>query len=507
MANQLTMANIHRIQALSKAGWSARKIARELGCDRGTVRKYVAQLREQTDPDDTQTSKSKPAKVIAGPSCCEPYRKTIEALLEKGLSAERIYQELITDHQFEHSYPSVSRFVRKLKATEPKRVWRMECEAGEEAQVDFGVAKILRTETGKLRYANILRVTLSHSRKAYTEAVPHQDTECFLRAIENAFRHFGGTPKTVRIDNLKAGVKKADWYDPEINPKLGEFANHYGTTIIPTRPYTPQHKGKVESDVKYVKNNALKGKEFSSLAELNTYLKSWERDIADKRIHGTTRKQVATYFQESESSHLLELPGSLFPNYQEGRRSVHRDSYVEVAKAYYDVPPEYIGRKVWVRWDAKTVHIYNHQMDKLVSHTRQPDGTFSKCLGARGIRVSEPNSNVRYWITRAETYGEHIGKWANAVAVNRKEPAIRVLQGLLGLSKAEKHLTRHVDQACKIALANGELSLRNVKSYLIQIESDPSNIVIQNEFAFIETHPIIRPLSEYAEILEKEVKS
>ena len=88
---------------------------------------------------------------------------------------------------------------------------------------------------------------LSYSRKAYSEAVWRQSTESFITCLENAFRHFGGVPKRLVIDNLKAAVARADWYDPEIHPKLQSFAQHYGTVILPTKPYTPRHKGKVES--------------------------------------------------------------------------------------------------------------------------------------------------------------------------------------------------------------------------------------------------------------------
>jgi transposase len=83
-------------------------------------------------------------------------------------------------------------------------------------------------------------------------------------------------------------VIKADWYEPEINPKLRSFAEHYGTVIMPARPYRATDKGKVESGVKYVKNNALKGKDFKSLAQVNEHLQWWTANIADKRIHGTT---------------------------------------------------------------------------------------------------------------------------------------------------------------------------------------------------------------------------
>jgi transposase len=511
MANQLTMADINHIKSLAAAGWSRRRIARETGSDRGTIKKY---LDPEPNPDLVPDPggggpgpDSKPAKMIAGksvprPGICEPFRDTIESLLEKGLTAERIYRELCEDHGYSHSYPSVARFVRKLKATQPKRVWRMECEPGEEAQVDFGVARTLRTPEGKLRYGNVLRVTLSFSRKAYTETVPFQNTECFIRALENAFRHFGGTPATLRIDNLKAAVRKADWYDPELNPKIIAFASHYGTAVIPTRPYTPQHKGKVESDVAYVKGSALKGREFNSIEEQNIYLKDWEANVADRRIHGTTRKQVDIHFETNERAALRPLPPDLFPAYQEQRRTVHRDSYVEVKNAYYDVPPEYIGRRVWVRWDSKMVHILDEKMTQITAHIRQESGKFSNCLGARGQRKDKPGSTSYYWINRASILGASVEKWAVAMSRNRPDHAIRVLQGLLALG--DKHQCVHIDKACELALASGEYILGSVKRNLVQLESHPGTVLKQDEFPFLEEHPIIRPLSQYEDLLESE---
>src|SRR5690606_40499771 len=122
---------------------------------------------------------------------------------------------------------------------------------GEEAQVDFGTAAPVIDQAGKKRRPWMFRIVLSHSRKGYSEAVWHQSTDNFMAALENAFNHFGGVPKRLVIDNLKAAVKQADWYDPEIHPKLQSFAAHYGTAFVPTKPYTPEHKGKVESGVKY----------------------------------------------------------------------------------------------------------------------------------------------------------------------------------------------------------------------------------------------------------------
>ena len=90
----------------------------------------------------------------------------------------------------------------------------METEPGEEAQVDFGSGALVRMADGKIRRPWIFRIVLSYSRKAYSEAVWQQSTESFIQCLENAFRHFGGVPKRLVIDNLKAAVARADWYDP-----------------------------------------------------------------------------------------------------------------------------------------------------------------------------------------------------------------------------------------------------------------------------------------------------
>jgi transposase len=97
---------------------------------------------------------------------------------------------------------------------------------------------------GKRKRPHLFRVVLSHSRKGYTEVVWRQTTENFIRCLENSFRHFGGVPGTLVIDNLRAAVTRADWYDPDINPKVAEFCRHYGTVIMPTRPAMPRHKEK-----------------------------------------------------------------------------------------------------------------------------------------------------------------------------------------------------------------------------------------------------------------------
>jgi transposase len=159
---------------------------------------------------------------------CERFRDVILEMLERDLSAQRIYQDLVAEHGFKASYDSVKRFVRKLSNRRPLPMRRLECLPGEEAQVDFGTGAPVIDANGKRRKTHVFRIVLSHSRKAYSEVTYRQTTEDFITCVENAFRHFGGCPKTLVIDNLRAAVKHPDWFEPELVPKLKAFCAHYG---------------------------------------------------------------------------------------------------------------------------------------------------------------------------------------------------------------------------------------------------------------------------------------
>jgi transposase len=154
--------------------------------------------------------------------------------------------------------------------------------ADEVAQVDFGAGAPVVTAdasaAGLTSFASCCRIRAKRTAKP---PLPRQPT--ISTALENAFAHFGGVPKTLVIDNLKAAVAHPDWFDPELSPKVQSFCQHYGTVILPTKAYTPRHKGKVEAGVKYVKNNALKGRVFDSLEAENRFLANWETNVADKR--------------------------------------------------------------------------------------------------------------------------------------------------------------------------------------------------------------------------------
>jgi transposase len=492
MARKLTMAKQSTIQTLHESGHSNREIAELIGVHRETVAKYVASAEQSADSIPAKPD-HRVSDATNGPkNLCESFREIILAKLEQGLQGTRIHQDLRDDHGFTASYSSVRRFLQGLRKSEVIPVRRIETGPGEEVQVDFGTAAWVVDANGKRRRPWLFRVVLSHSRKGYSEVVWRQTTENFIACLENTIHYFGGAPKRLVIDNLKAAVAKADWYDPELHPKLQSFAQHYGTVILPTKPYKPEHKGKVESGVKYAKNNALKGRTFESLTSQNEFLLNWEQTTADNRIHGTTKKQVGKLFEDNERHALLPLPTDRFPCFKEARRSVNRDGHLEVDKAYYSAPPEYVGRRLWVRWDSHLVRIFNDRWESITVHAKAEPGRFRTAPEhIPKEKFSSVERGAKSMLERIALIGTHTSQWAQAMTQARGVEAVRVLVGLKAL--ARKHSTEDLELACEKALAHGAYRLRTIRE-LIKRNSDKQ----QQQFDFIEHHPVIRPLSDYS---------
>ena len=226
MSNVLKVNHQEAIRSLHEKRWSNRRIARELGINRRTVSRYTSKCATISTAGSEAATEAKCAISTAGisadaePKCaisttgnwagrksqCEPMAERIAVKVEHGLSAQRIYQDLVEEAGFAGSYESVKRYVGRMKATQPGRVWRMECQPGEEMQVDFGLGAPIEGDNGKWRRSWVFRVVLSYSRKGYSEAVRTQDTETFLRCMENAVRHFGGAPLLANIDYVPRNI-------------------------------------------------------------------------------------------------------------------------------------------------------------------------------------------------------------------------------------------------------------------------------------------------------------
>jgi transposase len=556
MANELKMAIVDSILQLRTLRWSARRIARHLGIDRGTVGKHLKRAGSSPKPaispagsegskpathppapggsspendhadSSAEAAVSKPAISPAGsegeygrPSApllppdaqpaaagaappakrgrtseCEPFESHILEKLQQELSAQRIYQDLTVERGFTGSYDSVKRFVRQLGRSRPLPMRRMECGAGEEAQVDFGSGAPVIGADGKRRRTHVFRIILSHSRKGYSEATFRQTTEDFIGCLENAFAHFGGLPQILVIDNLRAAVKHPDWFDPVLVPKLRSFCQHYGIVILPTKPYMPRHKGKVEAGVKYVQNNALKARKFASLQEQNEHLARWEESVADTRIHGTTRQHVGKVFREVERPALRPLPPERFAMFQEAPRKVNRDGHIEVAKSYYSAPPEYLGRHVWARWDARLVRIFNQRFEQIDVHVRVEPGRFSThAYHLVPEKINGIERGVGYLLGKVGDVGPRTHQWAEAMLHARGIEGTRVLQGVLSL--ARRHPGEALENACETALSYGAFQLRTLRKLIAHRAEQ------QIPLPFLDEHPIIRPLADYAGVV------
>jgi transposase len=426
--------------------------------------------------------------VRANVSLCAAWKEEIQLGMEQGLTAKRIHEDLVREHQFAGTYQSVKRYVRRLCAEAPVPYRRMEFAPGEQMQVDFGTGRWIVEPDGRRRRCHVFRAVLCCSRAGYSEATLDQKTETFLRCVENAYRHFGGVPATTAPDNLKAAVLHPDWYDPELNPKMACFARHYGTVVLPTKPKVARHKGRVERGIDYVQI-ALQGRVFESLAALNAFLADWEKNVADKRIHGTTRLHVGQHFLEVEKPALKPLPLDLFPSFTEGKRSVHLDGHVEYEKAYYSVPPEYTRQEVWVRGESKLVQIYTQKMELIVTHARvEPGRTSTADAHIHPLKRRLADQGVGYLVNRCQQIGPSAGAWVVAVQHHRPIESIRVMQGLLAL--ARKLPPSEVDRAAGKALQRAGWTLGDLRRAL----AEPANVV---QVDFLQEHPLIRDMAAY----------
>jgi transposase len=421
-------------------------------------------------------------------SAAAGYHDVIVAKLEQGLTVQRVWQDLVEEYGYAHSYESVKRYARQLRK-QRRVVGVMHSAPGEEAQVDFFQgAPTLHPTSGQWRRPWVFRMTLCHSRHGYEEAAWDQQLETFLRLHEHAFRALGGVVQVVRHDNLKAAVVRACLFDPTVHPIYAAFAAHWGFTPLPTRPRHPQENGKQERSGGYVKDNALKGHRFSSLAEQNAHLQKWNRTIARLRIHGTTRQQVWSHYLATDRPALGPLAPEPFTLFQCGTRTVHPDGHVEVAGAFYPVPAHLLGARVHVRWDARLVRVY-HQDQMMASHVRTAPGAFARPPGQDGTGLtSSQQAFLHTLLGRCERVGPALHAWAVEAISERGVRALRLIQGVLQLTR--RHPREAVLHAARLARAHRRFRYKDLQRLTDQ-GAPPL------ELELLSDHPAIRSMDAY----------
>jgi hypothetical protein len=303
---------------------------------------------------------------------------------------------------------------------------------------------------------------LSYSRLDFYKKVYDQKVETFILCHIEAFHYFGGIPKNIKIDNLKAAILEANFYEPVYQKLYKEFADYYGFHSLPCRIYQPNDKGKVESGIKYVKNNFFAGRKFKNEDELDKKLYQWMEN-ANQRIHGTTQKIPREEFNSKEKSALLKLPLQEFCLSQVGTRKVYHDCHVFINHNYYSVPYQYVGKEVQIEVGNHVVKIYfNHEI--IATHAEiKGKGEFSttsshypkyKCM-------SDTEFQEKYQIKMAQI-GHYAEQLFFSVLKTRKSGWTRPVQGILSLAK--KYSADVVNRSCQRALAFGASEYQIIKN-------------------------------------------
>lgn len=350
---------------LAKLGWGAKRIARELGCERNTVKRYLRLGGWQPYGSPKRASK------LDG---LEDW--LAENFKKHAGNADVVRQDLKSVHGLEVSLRTVERAVKPLRQELAKlreATVRYETPPGQQLQIDFG-QKTVRIQ-GEAVKIYLFVATLGYSRRVYAQAFTNERQSSWFEGLEGAFRHFGGTTKEVLFDNASALVTSHNRETREVvfNDRLKAFCSYYGVVPRACAPFRARTKGKDERGVGYVKSNAIAGHEFKVFEAINEHLMTWTREISDQRIHGTTGERPAERFTRDEAAALTPISGKA-PFYQirEMIRVVSNDSFVDVDTNRYSVPWRLIGETV-------TVSVVNDLVK--VSFAAQDVASHPQCRG------------------------------------------------------------------------------------------------------------------------------
>ena len=490
------------------------QISRELELARGTVRRYrklahkrgwISAPAMPTEADVAAATGVAPGPLVSGPeSCVAKHHDKVMQLIANGASVAVINRILREDHDFTGSYSSVQRYVSRHAPAPPKGFVRVEVPPGAEAQVDFGFAgRFVDPATGKRRKAWVFVMTLSHSRHQYAELVFDQKVQTWLALHVRAFEFFGGVARRLLIDNLKAGVTRACFFEPEIQRAYRQQAEHYGFTIAPCRVRTPRHKGKVEAGVKYVKRNALVGRSFGEINEANAYLLHWIVAVAGIRDHGTIHEAPLARFEQAEKPALLGLPELRYELTVFKQVKLHPDCHVIFEKAYYSAPHRLIGQGLWLKATDQRVELY-FKHERVAAHTRARHAgeRVSTILHYPPTKLAGLLATPERLREDARRIGPATGRLIEEMLAERPVDRLRGAQGVVSMAK--KYGADRLEAACARALVFGQASYRTVASILRQgLENTPLPAEASSAGPVPKKAAFARPASEIAAHLRR----
>jgi transposase len=499
-AERLDMHRLQELVRLHRLGTGIRERSRLLGMSTRTERTYRVELAragllegvvdalpalevlraavEQAMPVAT-------SRVVE--TSVDKHLAVLEAAASKALSPKAVWDKLCRDEPgFTGSYSAVKRAMRRFRKSQGVRaedvVIPVDTVAGEVAQVDFTeLGRLFDPETGKLRKAWIFLMVLGYSRHMYARAVFDQSTATWLALHMDAFRFFGGVPRVIVPDNLKAAVVRAafgatDRHEIGLNRSYRELARHYGFKVDPTPVRSPKKKGKVESGAKYVVRNLCSVEDFETLNQANGALDRWTQTTAGKRVHGTTGRTPLEMFAEEKTS-LLPLPAARYETIEWKQATVHPDSHVEFRRRLYSVPWRLVGRKVWIRATPSSVYVLADDA-RVATHERR--GTTRRSTHDEHLpefRRDLRHRSMSYWLERSDKLGEPVSDYIREVVESDDVLSkLRDVQAIVAY--LEQFPPHRAHAACRRASFYGNLSFQGIKRILVAgLDLEPLPVV------------------------------
>ncbi|WP_245949435.1 IS21 family transposase [Echinicola strongylocentroti] len=486
------MSQIKQMIILRQQGNGIKTIARMLDMSKNTVKSYLFKLdkllennrktglttKKLLSMEDPEVEK---LFLSGDPSYKDPRYEHFIANLpyyQKELKRKGVTKTLLWE-EYRESYPEGygrSQFCYHLGQQEVARAkpsMVLDHKPAEKLYIDFAGKPIcyIDRETGEEIRCQLFVACLPYSDYAFAMAVPSQTIPDFLHVLGCCMEQLGGVPQLLVPDNLKAAVNKADKYEPGINRALEDFANHYGTAVVPARARKPQDKALVENQVKVLYSRVyakLRNVQFFDIHSLN-------RAIAEKvKAHNQTRMQQKPYCREerflADEKHLLgKLPGERFELRHYAELTVAKNNHVYLSrdKHYYSVPYSLIGQKVKVVYTRSMLYVF-HKGERVAIHGRGfqqgPYSTLKEhlCSQHQHYRDRSP----AYYRDKAAQYSNTFAKYIALIFKQDRYPEqlYRTCDGLLAL--ARKVDEQRLDKACNIAMEYNQYSYGFIKNML-----------------------------------------
>jgi transposase len=378
---------VDRIRELSGQGLGSKRIARQLGISRNSVRRYLAGA--------TVGFQERPAARRLDSGTLREVHDLYGTVAEG--NAVVIQQELVSRgiHVELRTLQRAVGPLRQLERAEAVATVRFETLPGQQMQIDFGEKTV--QIAGQPVKVYLMTAVLGYSRRLYCRAFLAQRQDDWLEGLDGAFRHFGGLTEQVLCDNASPLVVSHDRHSGAVvwNPGFEAFCRDRGLTAKACRPRRARTKGKIERGVGYVKHNALAGRSFDSFAGLERHLLTWQTAVADQRIHGTTRERPAVRFQRDERAALRPLPMRPLPvRTRRLKRRVSADCFVDIDTVRYSVPYRHVREtveavvkeeevEIWLRGACIAKHTRCREPHALVRNPAHFEGLFRRTAGTQ----------------------------------------------------------------------------------------------------------------------------